>query len=270
MGESRPSWWVWSWSDHIVVLKGTLRFALHDPPDIEVKISPDTLLAQFPDEKERELTKRLSKYYVATVTVDELLFASPGIEETNTRISAMRAGKVRSVKALVMALESPDHPPFFFNVRPDIDNNGVFIFRYGTMVPSIPMVFAEPIPEEGLQSAMAVFDYRDRYDYHTRPAGHQPFRPENEEGVVGLGFSPKSFPIIENVMTNSPASKAGIRAGDCILAVNQQPTFAMSLDEFLKQAAGPPGSIVELTIRHSDNANSQSFKLQHVLPPDRG
>src|SRR5882724_6048691 len=182
IGESRPSWWISSWSDHIVVLKGTLRFELHDPPDIEVKISPETLLAQFPDEKDRELTKRLSKYCVATVTVEELLFASPGIEEMNTRISAMRAGKVRSIKALVMALESPGHPPFFFNVRPGVDNNGVFIFRYGSMVPSIPMVFAEPIPEEGRQSAMDVFDYRDRYDYHTRPGGHQPFRPENEEG----------------------------------------------------------------------------------------
>jgi len=261
MGEPRPSWWIDCWADHIVVIKGILRFELHDPPDVEVKISPNALSTYYSNEKDRSLVLATSNYCVATMIVDELLFASPGIDYVDTRIAALREGKVGKIKALVMAIGHPGDEQFFLNVRPGVENKGVFIFRYGSMVSSLPLIFADLIPEDGLADAQTVFEYRERYDYHTRPAGHQPFTPGNEEGFVGLYFS-TDFPKIEHVIEDSPAAKAGIRDGDSVVAIGQLKTEGMNPTDFGRLCVGPPGSEVELTIRRADTGKNETFRLE--------
>jgi hypothetical protein len=236
LGESRPSWWISCWAGNVVVIKGVLRFEVHDPPDLELKLSPNALLTHFPNEKERQFADTVSRFCIGTVNIDEMLFASPGIEYLNTRIARMRDGNLRSIKALVMAMQHQNRPPFFFNVKPGVDNKGVFIFRSEEVVPSVSLVFDEPIPEEQLPDAMAVFAYREKFDHHTHPVGHQPFKEETAEGVIGIGFFTK-FPEIEHVMEESPAAKAGIHSGDQVVRIGQLDTSGMSVTEFLRAAA---------------------------------
>lgn len=51
---------------------------------------------------------------------------------------------------------------------------------------------------------------------------------------------------------DTPADKAGLRAGDVIFAVNGKPTQEMSLQESVSQIRGPRGTEVELTILRRD------------------
>jgi membrane-associated protease RseP (regulator of RpoE activity) len=264
-GESRPAWWMSCWADHVVVIKGMMRFEVHDPPDLALRISPGALQTNFPQAKDKKLLEHFS-YHVATITLDELVFASPGVDLLNSQFAAMREGKIKSTRALVPSFQFDDRPPFFLNVEPAVDNKGVFIFRYYDLLPGISLVFDGVIPDDRLPDATAVFEYRGTWDYHAHSPGHQPFRAEKEEGVVGILLSPQDFPKITMVRSDSPAAKSGIRAGDYILAINEHQTSQMSLAEFQRQAAGTPGSVVEFVIKRANTGKIEQFQLQRGRP----
>lgn len=51
---------------------------------------------------------------------------------------------------------------------------------------------------------------------------------------------------------DSPAKKAGIRAGDVLLAINGESTKGLSDKDAVRKIRGPAGSSVKLQVRHSD------------------
>lgn len=56
--------------------------------------------------------------------------------------------------------------------------------------------------------------------------------------------------MITAPLPNSPADRAGIRAGDIILGVNGESTEGLSLEEVVLRIRGPKGTPVRVTIRH--------------------
>jgi hypothetical protein len=168
--ESRPAWWLSCWAGHVVVIKGTLRFEIHDQPDVTVRLSPAAAATVSHDVAEKRLTDKLV-YEVGTVMVDQLIFASPGIELLDTPIAAMNKGDVRSILVLVPCLQGKHEDPVSLRIKPGVDNRGVFIFQRRGLLPGIPLAFDEQIPDDKLQDAMAMFEYRKKYDYHQRPLG---------------------------------------------------------------------------------------------------
>ena len=72
---------------------------------------------------------------------------------------------------------------------------------------------------------------------------------EGEFGGVGIEISmEKGRPIVVAPIEGTPAFKAGLRAGDIILAVDGEDTFGKSLLEIVKKIRGKPGTKVKLTI----------------------
>jgi len=70
------------------------------------------------------------------------------------------------------------------------------------------------------------------------------------EGIgATVGVRDKQTMIIAPI-PNSPAAKAGIRAGDIILGVNGESTEGLSLEEVVLRIRGPKGTSVKLTILH--------------------
>jgi carboxyl-terminal processing protease len=55
-------------------------------------------------------------------------------------------------------------------------------------------------------------------------------------------------------MEDSPALKAGIRAGDMILEIDGHPTKGIELHEAVKRVLGAPGTVVKLKVLHSDQS----------------
>lgn len=61
--------------------------------------------------------------------------------------------------------------------------------------------------------------------------------------------------VVVTPLEESPALKAGIRAGDVITAVDGQPIKDLEIGEVVKRILGRSGSTVKLTIRKKDNKN---------------
>lgn len=71
-------------------------------------------------------------------------------------------------------------------------------------------------------------------------------------GGLGIVITKKDMkaPIhIISPIDDTPAQRAGIRAGDQILEIDSKPVFDMSMQDAVKAMRGKPGSTVELTVR---------------------
>ena len=72
---------------------------------------------------------------------------------------------------------------------------------------------------------------------------------EGEFGGVGIEISmDKGRPIVVAPIEGTPAFKAGLRAGDVIIAVDGEDTFGKTLLEIVRKIRGKPGTKVKLTI----------------------
>lgn len=91
---------------------------------------------------------------------------------------------------------------------------------------------------------------------HTRFLSPEDLKAEQEnlsgefEGVGAEMGTKDGQPIVVAPLPNSPAQKAGLRAGDVVVRVNDQDVTGMSLDEVIKLVRGPAGSKVTLTVIH--------------------
>jgi carboxyl-terminal processing protease len=67
--------------------------------------------------------------------------------------------------------------------------------------------------------------------------------------------------IIIAPIPDSPAAKAGIQAGDIILAVNGESTEGLSLEEVVLHIRGPKGTSVRLTIQHQGETTPVELEI---------
>jgi carboxyl-terminal processing protease len=81
------------------------------------------------------------------------------------------------------------------------------------------------------------------------------------EGIgATVGVRDKQIMIIAPV-PNSPADKAGIRAGDIILGVNGESTEGLSLEEVALRIRGPEGTSVRVTIQHQGETTPVELEI---------
>lgn len=79
----------------------------------------------------------------------------------------------------------------------------------------------------------------------------------NESGYSGIGVrmskpSQPEAPVVVEVFQNSPASRAGLRAGDRVTAVDGVPTAGRSLTEIVSGIRGAQGSALALSVARGD------------------
>lgn len=81
------------------------------------------------------------------------------------------------------------------------------------------------------------------------------------EGVgIQIGYQDDRLAVI-SPLKGTPADKAGIRAGDKILAIDGVDTSGISLPEAQAKIRGPKGSTVTLTIIHQDEETPKEVKV---------
>jgi carboxyl-terminal processing protease len=67
---------------------------------------------------------------------------------------------------------------------------------------------------------------------------------------VYIGKDPKSGAILVDPIEGNPAIRAGVRTGDAIVAVDNQTTAGLPLDDVERRIRGPRGTVVALRVKH--------------------
>lgn len=120
--------------------------------------------------------------------------------------------------------------------------------------------------EEKIQGAIQglVASLGDSYSRFLIPEENAEFNESISGNFSGLGME---IDLKEGLVTviaplkDSPAEKAGIRAGDIILKIDEKPTADLSLDEAVDLIRGERGTTVELIIARVGEPGSMSIKV---------
>jgi hypothetical protein len=89
-------------------------------------------------------------------------------------------------------------------------------------------------------------------------------------GKVGIGFKNEnrdgsSYPVVQEVIENSPAQKAGLQKGDVVLEVDGKSTRGMSILEVLQTVTGEPETSVNLKVERSGKSFDVSVTRKEGL-----
>lgn len=86
-------------------------------------------------------------------------------------------------------------------------------------------------------------------------------------GEVGIELTRQYYLRVIAARDNSPASKAGLRTGDYVRAINDTPTREMSVWEGMRALRGTPGSTISLTIIRGSAADPHIVELKREALP---
>ena len=127
--------------------------------------------------------------------------------------------------------------------------------------------YVEPVHDKKLLTE-AISGMVASLDPHSAYLDKKAFRElrEGTEGkFVGLGIeiseSDEGYIRIVSPIEDSPAYRAGIKAGDLITRINSVPIQGLAIDEAIKKMRGEPKTKVNLTILRKDAPQPLSFTI---------
>jgi carboxyl-terminal processing protease len=90
-------------------------------------------------------------------------------------------------------------------------------------------------------------------------------RGDNTYVGIGISVSAKgSEPRIVEVYDGTPAQRAGLRSGDLLVKINDQPVAGLALDEMTSLVRGPAGTEVRIVVRRGDDPQELTFSVERA------
>ena len=87
-----------------------------------------------------------------------------------------------------------------------------------------------------------------------------------EFGGLGIEVGMKNgFIEVISPIDDTPAQKAGIKAGDLIIRIDDKPVKGMSLDEAVKLMRGKPGTRIKLTVTRAGSPKPLVFEITRAV-----
>ena len=124
--------------------------------------------------------------------------------------------------------------------------------------------YVEPITDRCLVegAVRGMMRQLDPYSGYIGPAEMESFRRSTTGRFIGIGAETGVHRGQLTVITpieDGPAIRAGVRAGDVILAVDGQPTDDLTVSDVSEMLRGPAGSDVSLTVRHRSSEETEQI-----------
>ncbi len=105
----------------------------------------------------------------------------------------------------------------------------------------------------------------DPYTDYFDPKANAAFNQDLDGKFEGIGAELSSKDgqlLVVAPLPLSPAEKAGLLAGDAIVAIDNVATHEMDLNQAVEKIRGPKGSVVSLTVVHKDSKDSQPVTVK--------
>ena len=124
-------------------------------------------------------------------------------------------------------------------------------------------------PAEVMDSAInGVLQSLDPYSAYMNPEIFKESQTETSGEFGGLGIEITMESGVVKVITpidNTPASKAGIKAGDYIVRINGEQVQGKTLMEAVNLMRGPVGTSIEITVRRKGLRKAKIFKITREI-----
>ena len=156
---------------------------------------------------------------------------------------------------------------FFFPLVSSSENN-IYekIDLFGEVLEKINKEYVDEINQsESMDSAInGLLQSLDPYSAYMSPEIFNEMQTETSGKFGGLGIEVGMESGVVKVISpidDTPASKAGIKAGDYIVKINEIQVQGKSLSEAVDLMRGPVGSAIELTVRRRGERKALTFKI---------
>tara|TARA_E500000178_G_scaffold354706_1_gene424683 strand:+ start:4225 stop:5367 length:1143 start_codon:yes stop_codon:yes gene_type:complete len=141
---------------------------------------------------------------------------------------------------------------------------------FGEVLEKIKQEYVDEIDQaEVMDSAInGVLQSLDPYSAYMSPELFESMQTESKGEFGGLGIEIGMEAGVVKVISpisDTPAEKAGIKAGDFIVRINNEQVQGRTLMEAVKLMRGPVGSSIELTVRRKGIKKSLTFKIQRQI-----
>ncbi len=137
---------------------------------------------------------------------------------------------------------------------------------FGEVLEKINKEYVDEIdPSESMDSAInGLLQSLDPYSAYMSPEIFNEMQTETSGEFGGLGIEVSMESGVVKVISpidDTPASKAGIKAGDYIVKINDTQVQGKSLSEAVDLMRGPVGSGIELTVRRIGKKKALTFNI---------
>ena len=158
---------------------------------------------------------------------------------------------------------------FFVFTNPILSNeNDIYkkIDLFGEVLEKINKEYVDEIDQsESMDSAInGLLQSLDPYSAYMSPEIFNEMQTETSGEFGGLGIEVSMESGVVKVISpidDTPASRAGIKAGDYITKINEIQVQGKSLSEAVDLMRGPVGSSIDLTVRRRGNKKALKFSI---------
>ena len=157
---------------------------------------------------------------------------------------------------------------FFFTNQINSTENDVYkkIDLFGEVLEKINKEYVDEINQsDSMDSAInGLLQSLDPYSAYMSPEVFNEMRTETSGEFGGLGIEVSMESGVVKVISpidDTPASRAGIKAGDYIVKINNLQVQGKSLSEAVDLMRGPVGSGIELTVRRRGEKKALTFNI---------
>ena len=141
---------------------------------------------------------------------------------------------------------------------------------FSEVLDKVKKEYVEDIDQSEVMDAAinGVLQSLDPYSAYMSPSMYKEMATETSGEFGGLGIEVSMEAGVVKVISpidDSPASKAGVKAGDYIVKINNIQVQGKSLTEAVELMRGPIGSEINITIRRVGVKKALNFKIKRAV-----